>query len=187
VRLFVAAELSGAVRARLGELQQRLRPQVEGAKWGAMETMHLTFKFIGEMEEARIPSLRAALGRSLPADDVPPFTLHVRGLGVFPDRKRPRVLWAGLVCPVAGAPERLQRRLDEAASEAGCPRETRPFHPHLTLARLGETRAGRLDSILSAARDEDFGSFDVPSVWLFQSVLKPSGAEHRKLEEYRLA
>ena len=183
----MAAELTDAVRAALSGVQQRLRGQLTGARWVPVETMHLTFKFLGEIAESRVPSLREALGRALPAADVAPFTLRVHGLGVFPDRKRPRVLWAGLTCPTSGMPERLHQRIDEAAHAAGCPRETRPFHPHLTLARLGDKGGGRVGNLLSAAGQEDLGAFDVSSVWLFHSMLKPAGAEHRRLEEYRLA
>jgi 2'-5' RNA ligase len=188
VRLFVAAEIPEQVRHALGSLQARLKPRLPGVRWVPPATMHLTFKFIGEMPEPRVPELRAALGRALPARDLARFEIRVRGLGVFPDRRRPRVLWAGMTASVPGMPQRVQQAIEQAAAAAGCPREDRPFRPHLTLARLGERDGGPgMADLVASSADEDCGAFEVASVWLFQSILRPGGAEHRRLEEYPIA
>jgi 2'-5' RNA ligase len=188
MRLFVAAEIPEPVRDALGSLQSRLKPRIAGARWVPAATMHLTFKFIGEMPEARLPGLRAALGRAFPSADLAPFELRVRGLGVFPSGRRPRVLWAGMTPSLAEMPQRVQQAVDGAAGSAGCPREDRPFKPHLTLARLGEGHSGpEVAALLAASAGEEWGSFEVNSLWLFQSVLHPGGAEHRRLAEYRIA
>lgn len=188
MRLFVAAEIPGPVRDALGSLQSRLKIRIHGARWVPAATMHLTFKFIGEMPEDRLPGLRGALGRALPSADLAPFEMRVRGLGVFPPGRRPRVLWAGLTASLAGMPQRVRQVVDEAAGSAGCPREDRPFMPHLTLARLGQGTGGpEVPALIASSAEEEWGAFEVTSVWLFQSILHPGGAEHRRLEEYRIA
>src|SRR5262249_61379593 len=110
------------------------------ARWTAVETMHLTFKFLGEMQEAGVARLVESLRRST-ARAPARCRATVRGLGVFPHQKRPRVLWAGVMEETPGGLSALHRWIEDAAAEAGCAREDRPFHPHLTLARLGERTA----------------------------------------------
>jgi 2'-5' RNA ligase len=110
----------------------------------------------------------------------------VEGVGVFPDKGRPRVVWTGLR-EVNGSLQDLQQRVEGAAKEAGFPAEGRPFKPHLTLARMGEGRpASDLPLILARHSLDVLGSIRVSTVCLFQSILRPSGAEYRLIEEYHL-
>ena len=95
--------------------------------------VHLTLKFLGNVDSSRVPALTDALDAV--GEGAVPFALHLRDVGVFPDRRSPRVLWAG----VSGDTEALAalaRRVDDACANVGFPREQRPFSPHLTLARL---------------------------------------------------
>lgn len=191
MRLFVAVELPAELRDGLRALIDELREEIRGARWVRPEGIHLTLRFLGETQESSLPSLsrelkRAALGATAP------FEITVGGLGVFPERGRPRVLWVGLDEP-GGHLERLHARIAEAVASAGVTdskKESRPFRPHLTLARMTEggpprgwveaieTRQGR--AVLQP------GSFGVTSVCMMQSLLRPAGAEYRKLEEYPL-
>jgi 2'-5' RNA ligase len=180
MRLFIAIDLSEPVRQALTQLQAELRPVAESARWVAPGSIHLTLKFIGETQEQRIDEIDEALG----ALSWKTFTVFVRGIGFFPGNRSPRVLWAGLE---ASTMDGLAQQIDTRMERLGFEKEKRAFRPHLTLARARESR---IDAALIAAasryEDHDFGSFTVDRFHLFQSILKPEGAEYVKLKEYLL-
>ena len=188
MRLFVAVDLPGMLRERLAELLSRLRTEVTGPKWVRSEGIHLTLRFIGEVDEADLPRLTAAVS-GVAWGDVPAFDVAVRGLGQFPEKGRPRVLWIGLH-EAGGALAMLQSRVERAVDGAALPgvrSEERPFRPHLTLARMGDARASiPIKDLVQRHHDEDLGVFKVVSVTLFQSLLHPSGARYRPIREYGL-
>jgi len=186
--MFVAAELPEPVRDSLAQAQQKLRPILGSMRWASPGSMHLTIRFLGEMDEVQTGALSAALKTSLKPPAAPGCDVHVRGLGVFPQVKRPRILWAGLVDEPPGSLARLHAAVELAVSAAGLPAEDRPFHPHLTLARAGEGRPpAALPVVLADMKDVDLGHFRVDALRLLRSVLKPSGAQHHLVEEYPLA
>ena len=185
MRIFVAIDLPQEIREALASLVNGLRDRLRGVRWVRPQGVHLTLRFIGEVDEERVEMLRSALREAIPGSS-PPFGLHVRGLGVFPESGRPRVLWVA-VEQAAGRLSAIQREVELAAMSAGFPEETRPFRPHLTVGRFGG--GGRLqesESLLEEFRDARHGSFTVSSVTIFQSLLNPGGAEYRRLEEYPL-
>jgi len=189
VRCFVAVAIPGAVRAALGDVQASLRDRLHGARWVRPEGIHLTLRFLGEIDE----TMRDSLGKSL-RDPVkrcgPAFALRIGGVGTFPPRGRPRVLWIGLESPVDDpqALDRLavlQSSLERTVHAAGLAPETRPFHPHLTLARFDERGpraeiAGSEGGVIAGQR------LPVESVRLYRSTLSRSGATYDVLEEYPL-
>lgn len=175
-RLFVAAELPEAVKERLAGISYGL----PGAAWVPPEQMHLTLRFLGEVEDGLFRDIREALGglRS------PSFYLTLKGLGHFPKRGDPEVLWAG----VAENPElvRLRNRIESLLVKRGAEPEARKFHPHVTLARVKEARApwiGQylIDNALFAVHDIPIQGFG-----LWSSRLQPDGAEHRLEAVYPL-
>jgi len=113
-------------------------------KWVRPEGLHLTLKFLGDVDEAREPELHAALGQAANGAACG-VTLHIEGFGVFPDFRRPRIVWAG-VSPDP-ALELLQHRVEQVFAPLGFPTEARPFRPHVTLGR-GDCRG--LESSLAA-------------------------------------
>src|SRR4051812_7807284 len=141
MRLFVAIELDEAARTAIAEEQQRLaamfRDRGAAPRLVTSEHMHLTLVFIGEVPQERAQSIVAAASEPIP---MPPFAVAFGGIGTFPSRGAPRVLWLGVA---DGAPEvmRLQSVVVSRLEVAGVARELRPFHPHLTLARWNESRA----------------------------------------------
>ncbi|MGH9867548.1 MAG: RNA 2',3'-cyclic phosphodiesterase [Candidatus Polarisedimenticolia bacterium] len=186
--MFVAAELPVTVRDSLVQAQQKLRPLLGSMRWASPGSMHLTIRFLGELDEGQVGPLSAALRGSLTPPAVQGCDVQVRGLGVFPHVKRPRVLWAGLVDEPPGSLARLHAAVESAVSAAGLPAEDRPFHPHLTLARPGEGKPpGALPTVLADMKDAELGHFRVDAVRLMRSILKPSGAQHLLVEEYPLA
>jgi 2'-5' RNA ligase len=189
MRLFVALEIPGSVREALRDLIARLQPKCDSAKWVRAESMHLTLKFIGHLEPERLPAIRevlAALHTAKPVD------AEFHGMGFFPNEKRPRVLWAG----VEASPNlaELAAEIEQALVALGIPAETRAFAPHLTVARFhshdpyqrGKTPEGLAEIIRDAteAKQRRFGSLRAEQFHLFESKLKPSGAEYTRIETF---
>jgi 2'-5' RNA ligase len=165
------------VRARLGDVIEKLRPLVPGVAWVAPDNLHLTVKFLGGVDEGRLADVTAALARAARA--APPFDLHVLGLGAFPSATRPRVLWAGVA---AGAEPltRLASAVDDVLGATGFAREDRAFSPHVTFGRVREPRRQpALADTLDARRD--FGHVQVTKLSLMRSDLSPRGARYTEL------
>jgi RNA 2',3'-cyclic 3'-phosphodiesterase len=180
VRLFVALELREDVRQRLGELISRLEAAGRGARWVRPETMHITLKFIGHVEPEKRAEIRAALApiRSPHAVD-----LRFRGLGFFPNERRPRVVWCGMEATQNLSV--LASRIEGALEPLGIAPESRDFLPHLTLARFhAAEKATELVRLANELRSGEFGSARETEFYLFESVLHRSGAEYRKLETF---
>ncbi len=139
--------------------------------------MHLTLKFLGEIEEAMIPAIGEGISRACAKQGT--FLLHLTGIGLFPGWKRPRVLWAG----VEKGEEELRelfRRLDPLLEKIGFPQEKREFHPHITLGRIKSFRDQRRFMAHAAEyRGVDVGTMTVDSLHLIESRLRPDGAEYR--------
>jgi len=159
----------------------RLRPLAPGVAWVAAGNLHLTLKFLGGVDAARLAALEPALAR---AAGRPPFDLDVHGLGAFPSRTRARVLWAGAGAGEAEAAA-LAARVDEALATLGFPPETRPFAAHVTLGRVREPRA---NPRLAAALDPHvpFGRQRVAHLSLMRSDLSPKGARYTELAGFPL-
>lgn len=179
MRLFVAAEVPEDLRRRLGEAQRRLRDVPLDVRWTRPEGIHLTFAFLGETAAERRPMVEGAVRRAA-AEGPPPFTLTVRGVGTFPERGRPSVIWAGLEGD-RGAAERLQRVLCDRLTEIGWTLEMRPFRPHLTLGRVGGARPGDPRPTLALLEGEEFGRLEVRRIALYESRLDPGGARYSVL------
>jgi 2'-5' RNA ligase len=181
MRLFVAFDLPSAVRNALSTLIQRLKPECRAARWVRPESLHVTLKFLGETDPQKLPEIRAALA---PIQFAQPVAMDFRVLGFFPNEFEPRVLWCGVQ---AGANlTELAAAVEGALEPLGFTRETRAYSPHLTLARLEPGDA--LENLVRAAdalKSYDFGAARESEFDLFESVLKPSGAQYSKLAAFR--
>jgi 2'-5' RNA ligase len=183
VRLFVAIEIPAEVCKRLAELIGDFRVLAPSLKWVRAENLHLTLKFIGEVESTKLDAIRSALAGIRPPGE---FELTYQGLGFFPSEKRPRILWSG----IQATPElaQLAFEIDMALSALGVPREERAFAPHLTLARLGDLPLpGSLRTALSRRVTEEFGVARVTEFHLIESKLKSTGAEYTTVQSFALA
>ncbi len=179
MRLFTGIDLPVPVRDRLAALIGQLRPAAR-LKWSAADNFHVTTKFIGEWPSQRLEELSAAL-RGVPPP--PPIRIAIRELGWFPNPRAPRVFWAGIQADPALAD--LVRDTDRALARLGVAPETRPFSPHLTLARVKEqVRLDRLREAVASVPSEDFGEFVADRFHLYLSELGPSGSVYTKLEEF---
>lgn len=191
LRLFCAVEIPLAVRAEVEQYISRWResfPRVN-ARWERAEKMHLTLKFLGEVESERIASLTETV--SAVAASVSCFPLGVAGTGAFPPRGAPRVLWLG-VRPGAAELQALHESLEDNCTRLGFARETRQFRPHLTIARIKETFGGdrgeaRQLTQLHAIAKFSSASFIVRELVLIKSELHPGGSIYTPLSRHLLA
>jgi 2'-5' RNA ligase len=176
VRAFVALEIEARVREAIGRLVADLRPRSPGARWSRAEGIHLTLRFLGSTSPGQIEGLGPPLAAA--AESCPAGEARVGTLGTFPSRGSPRVLWVGLEL----APEilELQKACERAAVSVGFPPETRPFQPHLTLARFRQ-RVRRPD--LPRA---DLGVTRLERLVLFRSDTRPDGAVHTPIARFAL-
>jgi len=181
IRTFIAIELPSEVKTLLDNVQQGLKSLPLKAKWVRPQNIHLTLKFLGDINPANIEDIGQAMAHA--ADECAPFSLSVAGIGFFPGIKRPRVVWAGL----GGETEillNLQRRLAQRLAAIGFPKEKRPFKAHLTLGRIRHTVSPRI--VGSAIEDySNLGNlqFDADRIILFKSDLKPTGAVYSPLKQ----
>jgi len=177
-RLFIALTLPDAVRDVLVRTAQPL-PDVN---WTRPEQLHVTLRFLGEVDE----TTRDAMIARLRGVKVAPFILPVEGVGTFPPNRPPRILWIGVG---SGHPRlfQLRQRIDDAVLASGLPLDVRTFHPHVTLARATESAAKSISHWLHAHREFTAPPFRVESFDLYGSELRPSGAIHTLKERFPLA
>jgi len=192
IRAFVAIELDSDLRGVLAKAQslvkERLAETASSARiqWVRMESLHLTLKFLGEINEALVPDIERALGHAVAG--TARFAVQVGGYGVFPDARAPRVLWIGLADP-HGALARLAGAVERAMQPLGFAPEPKGFSPHLTLARIkdGSREVGRaMPATGLLGTSSVLGSLTVEAVALMKSELKPSGAVYTRLVEVPL-
>jgi RNA 2',3'-cyclic 3'-phosphodiesterase len=185
MRTFIAVELDEACRRRLVRTVELLRPTAGGVKWVSPESMHLTLKFIGEVDELAIPGAIEALEAA--AGAAGPFTMRVRGLSGFPPHGKPRVIHVGVEEP-EGALAALQAAAEQAVVGAlGVAPEGRRWVPHITLGRVKDSRrCPRTEQIAAAVPQQDFGEVEVDSFVLMASELRPTGAVYTAIHRFRL-
>ena len=183
IRAFVAVDLEPQTVQKIAEAIVRLRPRIPGIRWLPPANFHLTLKFLGDIDEAKVEPIAAALERDLCPFSC--FTINAKGLGVFPDLKRPRILWVGLV---GGELNALASTVEKALVPFGFAAERRAFTPHLTVGRWREFNGSskELGDEIKKWQGHDFGRSKVDEVVLFQSVLKPEGAVYHPLKVVKL-
>jgi 2'-5' RNA ligase len=188
IRSFIAIELPEEVKTGLNRLQAELKlPQHTFVKWVAPEGIHLTLKFLGNISPQKVAEITGVMEQA--SQGISPFQLEIHEVGAFPNLRQPRVLWLG----IRGEIDKLvawQQRIDNGLVPLGFAKETRPFTPHLTLARLREG--------VSPGDRRDFGELviktpvevnfkvNVNSLNLMKSQLLPGGAVYSRLAEVKL-
>jgi RNA 2',3'-cyclic 3'-phosphodiesterase len=185
VRLFVALQIPDSIRNDYAALIDDLRHLDSKAspkkpKWVRPENLHVTLKFIGHTDPAKLNSIRAALAKVRSPQEV---QLHFRNIGFFPNAKRPRVVWGGMEASENLAT--LALSVDQQIATVGFPAEERAFTPHLTLARLDLPGiAQELRAAIEKHATRDFGELHTNEFDLIESRLKPSGAEYTTLQSF---
>ncbi len=188
-RAFLALLLSEDTRAAVGAEIERLRPFSRAVAWVPPPNLHFTLKFLGEQSETRLREVMEALADA--RVDAAPFALALHGLGAFPGMQRPRILWVG-VAEGALAARALQAAVERALDHRGFARESRPWHPHLTIGRVFDEGRWRREAgpplrgaVAEAAR-RSFGTVPVTRIVLMRSDLSPRGARYSELDSIEL-
>ena len=185
IRSFIAIDLPEETRKALEDIQKKLKKSGAGVRWVKPGSIHLTLKFLGNIHLAQVEDIALAVAQEV--RDQPPITLGAAGLGAFPSRRKPRVIWIGMEGEVQRL-SRIQARVENALEPLGFVREKRVFQPHLTIGRVKDRR--RLQVLIDAMATldmEPFNSFDADEIILYKSDLRPTGAIYTKLHRMPLA
>jgi 2'-5' RNA ligase len=185
IRSFLAFELPPEIREQIGEISRELRKSTLPARWVREENIHLTIVFLGSIEETVVEDLKESVGSVV--QHFTGFTASLSRLGVFPNWRKPRVLWIGLEGDIAGL-SRLRDELQDALTVFGIRKETRPFRSHLTLGRFKD-RLGdhqELQGILDRYHHIPGTPCSLDELVLFKSKLKPSGPVYTKMASWPL-
>ena len=175
--MFVGIEISPAVITATIELIAQLRAAsarlAPGSRitWVTAERLHITIRFIGHVDDMRVEEIRGVLAPPLATD---PFNLAIAGVGTFPPKGSPRVVWAGL----SGGSDQLmaiESTVSERLERAGVPREERLYNPHLTLARVRDAAGLRPAPFVGSLREISLGTTAVDAITLFERRLSPKG------------
>jgi len=183
IRAFIAIDIDPQVRENISRAIGQLSSRVLGVRWIAPANFHLTLKFLGDVEQAQIEAISAALEERL--RPFPRCTINAKGLGAFPNLRRPRIMWIGLAGNELAT---LAAQVELALLPLGFAPEKRNFTPHLTIGRWRQTDrpSKTLGQELESWKDYEFGATRVDEVILFQSVLKPEGAIYTRAKAVTL-
>jgi 2'-5' RNA ligase len=176
IRLFIAVDIPEDIRI----LMCGMGGTIPGARAVPTEQLHLTLKFLGDTDSGLLPDIKEALAEI----SCPCFTFCLKGVGHFPPRGNPRVLWVGIE-PVAEVTA-LRNRVEKCLAAIGIPRDSRKFSPHITLARLKESPLKRVTQFLAGNSLFETPPFIIREFLLYSSSLSAKGAAHRVLESYPL-
>jgi RNA 2',3'-cyclic 3'-phosphodiesterase len=184
IRTFIAIELNDPLHQSLDKVEEELKRERAArlVRWVAPESIHVTLKFLGDVDAVKLPELQRAVADA--CTGIAQFDFSIHGLGAFPNLQRPIVIWAGAQgrVDVAGL---LAEKIDTACAALGFPREERPFAPHLTLGRV--KREASLDEkrivgeMISKAQVGTIGAVQVERVSVMKSELRPGGSLYTRL------
>lgn len=185
-RTFLAIDLPSALHSAIGQNLRTVKRELPGLSWSKIENLHVNLKFFGETTESQVDQIRHAVEPAIA--HVSPFEVELKGFGVFPDHRSPRVLWIGLGGALDSLSE-LAECVGRAVVPLGFPQEDRPFRPHLTVARVKKDHreVGRALNSLGVLRDLfTCGPLPVERITLFKSDLRQTGPIYTKLWDVSL-
>lgn len=184
MRAFIAIDLDEKIKNNISEFIRKLDRGDKHIRWIKPHGMHLTLKFLGDITKEKMADVQSVLDKI--TKDHPSFQLNLEGTGTFPPGKKiPRVLWIGV--KENKTLSEIQSRIENECEKLHFPKEQRKYHPHLTLGRVKNPY--HLESALSLLdknKEREFGGMTVDRIILFQSTLKPTGAEYTRLSEHTL-
>jgi len=183
MRSFIAINLDDSLRTEIDSATAELKSGNWDVKWVSPANLHITLKFLGEIPEDALQGIRDTLLSIAPRHES--FAFKLKGVGIFPDKKRPRVIWIDLL--ESEKLIKLQKEVENSLLTIGFNKEDRPFSPHLTIGRVRSS--GGKESLLRAVetlKDKDFGNIGVNKVSLMKSELKPGGAQYTTIAEFSL-
>jgi 2'-5' RNA ligase len=182
IRSFIAIELQQDLKVELAKLQSRLKIDRPRVKWVSPEGIHLTLKFLGDVDASRLAQVSQAMTEAVKG--IKPFELTIGQLGVFPNPQKVQVVWVGLEGDLTTL-DRLYRQLEDSMIKIGFPPENRGFKPHLTLARVGDEALSeerkRFGDLVTACKADINFTLKASGLSLMKSVLTPRGALYNRL------
>jgi RNA 2',3'-cyclic 3'-phosphodiesterase len=184
VRAFVAVRINAEVEDSIARFIAHARAPGDGIAWTPRDKLHVTLKFLdAAIDPERLAPLSVALARV--ASATAGFEVHARGTGVFPNLRRPRVIWAGLE---SEALEHLARRVDEAASETGFASDKSRWSAHLTLGRVRDPHGAKSAArVVAVTREREFGVSGIHEMRLYRSHPAAGGAVYETLARFEFA
>ncbi len=184
-RTFCAVELPENACARATEHIKRLRQEFPdiNASWNRGGEFHLTLKFLGEIPQTRVESFSRAT--ALAVEGFSPFKIIVEGVGVFPAHGSPKVLWIG-ISDLTKKLNQIYERLDEECAKEGFTAEQRPFHPHLTLARLRKPQSARTLALAHKEMPFEAIEISVTELLVIRSELSSEGSKYSVISRHPL-
>lgn len=174
VRAFIAIEMGEAVVARVARMQENLRETGARVKWVRRENLHITVKFLGDIEYEKVSEISKVITGAVA--DIAPFVMTIKGAGSFPGGGRaPRVVWAGMEGDTKSL-EEIHGRLNKGLTRFGVPFEKRRFSPHITIGRVKSSggTAGLIEDI-NRHGDDEFGDVEASELVFMQSELTGKG------------
>lgn len=179
IRTFVGLALSDEVRRRLAKTLGWWRSHVStGVRWVRPENLHVTLNFLGDTRPEMLSEVSRLVMEA--AATVAPFEASIEGMGCFPPKKRPRVLWAGVRQGVEPLTE-LHDRIDAAVVAMGFRAERRRYVPHVTLGRISTSAAEKVEQLLEQTEEAAYGVFPADAVTYYRSDLKQGGPVYTAL------
>lgn len=173
VRAFLAIPLAWQLQESIRALQSDLQARIPEARWTRPENLHLTLHFFGEIDQESLEKFKVSVLSVRRCKR--PFQVEVKGLGAFPNPRRPRVIWLGLT-PRDQLGE-LYRATQHCLHQAGLATESRPYSPHLTIGRLRQHKPD-LTELFGSLKQNTIGQLTVDRLILYESRLHPDGAQH---------
>lgn len=185
-RIFIAIDLPEQIRERIAAHIAHLRKEFPRLRvgWERTEKLHLTLKFIGDMEEDKVEDLEAAI--ETVARKIDPFKLLVHKCGIFPSERKPRILWLGADDDSETA-ARLNELLENECETIGIKRETRDFRPHLTFARIREPHRSQELVEMHLRTEFEPVEFEVAEIVIYESRLQPTGSIYVPVSKHKLS
>ena len=178
IRCFISVTLPDDVRRPMADLIAELKKTKPDVSWVPAENIHLTLKFLGNIDDSLIPLIKERITKKLSHYNA--FYIKIVGVGCFPSERRPRVLWIGV--ERSDLLNSIQKDMEAEVEEFGFAPEDRPFSPHLTFGRVRSQRGiAEMLRRVTEFRTADFGLVEVKSIHIMKSDLKPTGAEHTSI------
>jgi 2'-5' RNA ligase len=183
MRTFIAIELPERIKRKIEDLQAPLKKTNAFASWVKPENIHVTLKFLGEVPEDKINEVFSATGKAL--ECAKKFTMSLKGMGAFPDFRRPRVIWIGAGNGVNEL-SHLANRIEEEMEKINFPKEERKFSAHFTIGRVKSPK--NIEKLMELVKSSDFstGEIEVNEVVVMKSQLHPAGAIYTPLKKIAL-
>lgn len=181
IRSFISINIDDALKKEIYNLIIDLKRQGLDVKWVPVENLHVTLKFLGHIQEEMVDQVRDKLYSIVSL--FRPFRLRFNDIGVFPDKRRPKVIWIGI--SDIELLKSLQEMIEEGLAGLGFKREDRGFSPHLTIGRVRSLRdREKLIGLIGNIKGREFGIIDVDRVFLMRSDLRPGGAQYSVIAEF---